>query len=95
MKKIFDEAVNYFSTGGTYKLPNFCYGAGGTKIEAEFKFVGTVGNRTKLQFREVNGGWTVTLAPIQLIDVMHKKGEAKRERVTTTRRFLAQPRTRA
>ena len=68
------EAKEYFQVGETYELPfvNSCLGAGSTQINSLFEYVGTVGNNTKLQFREIHGGWTVTLAPAQLGSVMDK-----------------------
>ena len=60
------KALDYFNIGRTYELPDVCYGAGLEKTELLFEFVGTVGNNTKLQFREIHGGWTVTFAPVQL-----------------------------
>ena len=62
-----------FSTEKIYALPNAFYGAGGTRLDAEFKFVGTAGNNTKLQFREIHGGWTVTLAPTQIGSIKEAK----------------------
>ena len=72
MNQFFNDALSYFNTEKTYELPNTFYGAGGTRLNAEFKFIGTVGNNTKFQFREIHGGWTVTLAPAQLGSVMDK-----------------------
>ena len=66
------EAQEYFKVGETYELPlvNSCLGAEASKIDALFEYLGTVGNNTKLQFREIHGGWTVTLAPKQLDGVI-------------------------
>ena len=60
------EAVKYFKKGETYELPFALSGAGASKVDALFEYLGTAGNNTKLQFREIHGGWTVTLAPHQL-----------------------------
>ena len=62
------EAKEYFLVGETYDLPfvNNSLGASSTRIDSLFEYVGTAGNNTKLQFREIHGGWTVTLAPRQL-----------------------------
>ena len=67
------EMKERFTIGEKYELPlPVCYGANSGNIDIEFEYVGTVGNNTKLQFREIHGGWTVTLAPIQLLRM---KGE--------------------
>ena len=57
----------------TYELPCVFWGAGKSQIDAEFEYLGTVGNNTKLQFCEIHGDWTVTLAPAQLLGVINGK----------------------
>lgn len=69
------EAVAFFKLGERYKLPIPCIAD--SNIKLQFEYLGLAGNGTKLQFKEVHGGWTVTLAPVQLIGAFDEERKSR------------------
>jgi len=83
--KLLNEVKEYLSVNKIYKIPNaiphtgalkYAYDKRLTDITQEilFEFIGMTGNDTKLQFKAIPGGWTITLAPEQLMSVVFKEG---------------------
>jgi len=73
-KKLHEAAIAYFTLNSRCKLPMCVPSRGQSQSEPiEFDYVGTVGNRSMLQFKAVPGGWTVTLSPQQLLDMKEKE----------------------